>query len=356
MSTDLPGLRTRLADLADAPAPPSPFDAAATAARGRRRVLASRASAVGGGGALVTAAVVGIVMTFAPGAQRTAAASSALKGFPMVKLVDFGWLPASLPNVSYAAAADGKDNDVIAEGDKSPNGAPRVDLQLMAGHGPGTVNAQERLIPATLDDGRHAFWVTQAEAGGQFAGDFQLRFPAKDGRWVSLTWGVNWNQARTAEIAGAPVSTPMTSVPASAQWQRDLLRMATQVTDVPSGIPMPMRLSGIPAKFTPGTAFLWRPGQFGNGAPGTWSALISFSSGKLSVEVDVGPHGSLPETAPKAGDAASECKTSAGLDACVQTSGSSPEFERLGGAKGMLDHITLLGTGVDQWTTSFIVP
>lgn len=364
MNDEFTSLRTRLAELADAPAPASPFDATRTAASGRRRVLAYRTSAFGGGGALAVAAVVGIVAAFAPGTQPTSA-TSRIGTDPLVRKVDFGWLPASLPNVSYAATADGRADDVIAQGDIKPGGEPRVDLQVLPGDGPGTTSAYQRLIPTRLDDGRQAYWVTQPPGSGEMTGDFQLRFPTKSGSWVSMDWSANGNQAGYYLIAGAPQTaptvsparggTPPMSVPASAQWQRDLLHMATQVSDTPAQIPLPLHLTGLPPHFRPTTTFLWRPGDFGRSAPGTWSAMFMFTSGDLVASVDVGPHGSLAETVPPVA-AGTACTTAVGLDVCVQSSGRSPDFDRLGGAKGLLDHVTLLGPDEKQWTTDVIVP
>lgn len=367
MTDEFTGLAERLAELADAPAPASPFDAARTAAAGRRRVLSRRGSAVGGGGVLAVAAVVGIVLAFAPGA-RSRSVASAPPGDrldPLITVVDFGWLPASLPNVSYTATADGGGDTAIAQGEIRPQGEPRVDLRLLAGDGPGTASPGERMIPTRLDDGRQAFWVTQSPGGGRLTGVFQLRFPADDDHWASMDWSADGNQADVGKIAGVPTtaapsssgmdSAPPASVPASAQWQRDLLHMASQVTVTPRLVPLPLRLTGLPPDLRPGTAFLWRPGDFGKAAPGTWSALLMFYSGKLTASVDVGPHGTLAETAPPVAEG-TECATSAGLDVCVQYSGSSPAFSEIGGAKGLLKLVTLLGPDERDWTTEVIVP
>lgn len=367
MSDDFNGLRTRLAELADAPAPTSPFDPAQVAGVGRRRVLARRTSAFGGGGALAVAAVIGVVTAFGPAAQPTTANTGAPTD-PMVKLVDFGWLPAALPNVSYVAVPDSSANDVIAQGDKSPDGAPRVDLRLLPGSGPGSAGEGERMIPATLNDGRQAYWVTQAPAGGRFDGVVQLRFPTEDGRWLSLTWGVNWNQADISKIAGVPKATttqsaaagatytvPPATVPVSSEWQQTLLHIATRVTNRPADIPLPFRVNGLPQSFRPGVAYLWRPGAFGENAPGTWTALITFVSGDLTATIEADPHDASP-TATALEAPGTACTTSAGLDICVQASGSSPDFDRIGRAKGLLSHVTPLGPDEKQWTKEVIVP
>ena len=313
------------------------------------------------------AATLGIMTVFAPVATPPALAGSGNGADPLVAFVDFGWLPPSLPNVSYVATADGTGtgvNDVIAQGNRTPDGTPRVDLQLLPGDGPGTANADERMIPATLNDERRAYWVTKSPAGGRFAGDFQLRFPAEDGRWASLSWSVNGSGPNSSKISGVPASTrataskdgaPPTSVPVSAAWQQTLLHIATQVTNTPAKVPMPLRLTGLPSNFKPDTTLLWRPGRFGDGAPGTWSATLVLHSGDLTATIDVGPHNTLAETAsPQA--PGTECTTSEGLDACVQYAGSSPAFDKLGGAKGLLKLVTLLGPDEKNWTTNVIVP
>jgi hypothetical protein len=361
-------LRTRLAELADAPAPGSPFDAVRTAATGRRRVLARRTSTVGGTGVLAVAAVFGIAAVFGPGGSSASGDTGPASGIgadPMATYFDYGWLPASLPYVSYTASSIATHNDTIAQGDlTSPIGAPRVDLEVLPGNVPGTPNDAERFIPAKLDDGRPAYWVTQSYSHGDFAGDFQLRFPAKDGHWLSLTWGVNVlpsTREDYPEVAGVPTdpkagpgSSPPASVPVSAQWQKDLLRIATQVTNTPTQIPMPLRITGLPGNFQPSSTILWRPGDFGREAPGTWSVLLSFSAPGGGVSIDVGPHGTVADEKLPVKDA--ECKTVNGLDACVTAFGHLSAFEEIGGAKGLLKMVTLLGTDENQWTTSVLVP
>lgn len=366
MSTenDFSGLRSRLADLTEGPAPASPFDPVRTAAAGRRRVLARRTTAAGGTGTLAVAMVFGIVAAFAPGAPLPARPASGIGADPLAKRVDFGWLPASLPNVSYISTADGVGTEAVAEGNKTPDGAPRVDLMMLSGDGLSSLNGNERSIPVHLNDGREAYWVTQS-AGGGLTGDFQLRFPAKDGRWAEMQWSVNWGGVYTfTKISGAPgtvtVSPPdhsaPTSVPASPQWQQDLVHMATEVTDAPAQIPLPLRITGLPDGFKPETAFLWHPSMSGEGAPGTWNVLLIFDySGLIPTSLEVGPHGTLSEqTTPAA--KGTECTTSGGLDVCVQGGNGSRVLAEVGGQKGLLKMVTLLGPDEKQWTTDVMVP
>ena len=51
-----------------------------------------------------------------------------------------------------------------------------------------------------------------------------------------------------------------------------------------------------------------------------------------------------------------ECRTSGGLDVCVTSSGDFRAYKELGGAEGLLDRVTLLGTDEKQWTTNVFVP
>lgn len=360
-------LRTRLADLADAQAPASPFDAVRTAATGRRRVLARRASTVGSTGVLAVAVVFGIAAVFGSSGSPASAGTGPASGIgadPLAKYFDYGWLPASLPYVSYEAGAGATHSDAIAQGDiTSPIGAPRVDLRPLTGNVLGTATATERFIPTTLDDGRQAYWVTESYSGDQFIGDFQLRFQTENGHWVSLWWSVNGLSASKIDrvkVAGVPAdpnakpgSPPPTSVPVSAQWQKDLLRMATQVTDTPTQVPMPFQMTGLPADFRPAETLLWRPGgEFGDGAPGTWKATLMFAttSGGDEVTVEVGPHGTLADAK------TAQCKTVNGVDTCVVAAGHLRAFERLGGAKELLKRITPLGPDEKQWTTDVLVP
>jgi hypothetical protein len=74
------------------------------------------------------------------------------------------------------------------------------------------------------------------------------------------------------------------------------------------------------------------------------------TSPDLTAEIEVGLHGTLADTA------RAVCTTSAGLDACVWHGGSSAAFDEIGGAKGLLKHVTLLGPDEKNWTTDVLVP
>ena len=138
------------------------------------------------------AAVFGIVATFAPGAPLPAAAASGIGADPLAKRVDFGWLPASLPNVSYIATAGNAGTEAVAEGNKTPDGAPRVDLMLLSDDGLSTLNGNERWIPVHLDDGRKAYWVTQSVGGELRAISSCVSRPRTAAR-AEMAWSVNWS-------------------------------------------------------------------------------------------------------------------------------------------------------------------
>ncbi|ETK34125.1 sigma factor [Microbispora sp. ATCC PTA-5024] len=77
--------------------------------------------------------------------------------------------------------------------------------------------------------------------------------------------------------------------------------------------------------------------------------LRYFCANGLPITIDVSPRKTLPR--PRQ----AECTAAAGLDACVSAGGRTPAaLASIGGLRGMLDRITLLGTDERDWTTDVI--
>jgi hypothetical protein len=136
-------------------------------------------------------------------------------------------------------------------------------------------------------------------------------------------------------------------------------------------VPLPIHIEGLPKGVTLGEASLDDPAEVG--ATG-FSMGLAYQSGtepgtgrQVSISVSSGsqpkPAGSHTDALAKAGikvsptPARDTCKDSKGLHICVQEdpgpAGPDP-LASVGGAQGLLDRITSLGTDRANWTTHVV--
>ncbi|TQS22511.1 sigma factor [Microbispora sp. KK1-11] len=109
---------------------------------------------------------------------------------------------------------------------------------------------------------------------------------------------------------------------------------------------LPLRIDGLPAGVRVQEVHLWRPPLRGAGA---WELQLFLSANGLPVTVGVSPAGGSPQ--PRK----STCTSATGLDLCVQVDGPVPASLRaIGGPRGLLDRITVLGADERDWTTDVI--
>ncbi|WP_030276179.1 hypothetical protein [Streptomyces sp. NRRL B-24484] len=347
-----------LAELAESAAPPSAVDPGAAVRRGRGRVARRRMSVWGATAAVLlvcTSVAVGLGGRSAgpaspigpagpgggpavpsvtrppgtPGPDASAPGGAPVAdGFaPLSVEADFGWLPDPVRAVRYSSGANGP--LVQASGDATGGGmrfalvvypkgvTPELEQQ------PGETQTLRATAPL---GGREAFWVVSEVPSD---GPTVLRWRTADGRWAELT---------------------STSVP---QDQREALprRVAEKVVFGRRAVPLPVRLTGVPAAYAVTGADLLRPVS---GAGDWWLRLTVSVSPTQTFSTTVVPVGTdwLPRTqaVPGAGgtvDPAS-CRERDGLVLCVQI-GSNGALDAVGGVAGWLPHVVTVGTDPAAW-------
>jgi len=150
-----------------------------------------------------------------------------------------------------------------------------------------------------------------------------------------------------------------------AALQATLIKVADSVTADDSAVPMPIHIEGLPTGGTLVDASLEDPIVVGQ-HPSAVRTSLSYTDGKhldisfSIVVIPVGwtdPQSTVPASSyPKLpNDGTNACKDSEGLKICVLDShggisGVDP-LDSVGGAKGLLDRITSLGTDPADWTT-----
>ncbi|MEU6643451.1 hypothetical protein ABZ863_12975 [Saccharomonospora sp. NPDC046836] len=322
-------LTSALAELADEPAPPMrlDLDRARRAGRRRRRL---RHCSIAGGAAVILAAGLTLPQVFAPGeppdqgVALPAAEGASTEHNPLRAYADFGWLPDSIAGVGYAVGAHG--DNTLARGlgefpayiwlsvyDEEP-GLNGQQQQAFAG--------EPARVPAEVG-GRQGYWLTADARDPINGGDSYLRWQTEDGRWAELN----------AYYLNVP------------DPQQTLLRVAADVTFGTEPVPLPLRISELPANFRVEDALLSRP----SGPDGGWDMQLIYNVNGGRVTIDVQPQ---DQRGMQDGAA---CKTEKGLRACVTVhQPQAVELDRIGGVQGVLDRITLLGLDERDWTTRVV--
>ncbi|GAA1071169.1 hypothetical protein [Kitasatospora arboriphila] len=340
-----------LAELAESAAPPSGVDVCAAVRQGRGRVARRRMSVWGAAAAVLlvcssvaagvggrSAAPVGPAgpgagsaapsVTPRPGVPGPGAGAPAADGFaPLSVEADFGWLPEQVRAVRYSSGANGA--LVQASGDAAGGGmrfalvvypvgvTPELEQQ------PGRAETLRATAPV---GGREAYWVVSEERSD---GPTVLRWRTADGRWAELT---------------------SSSVP---QDQREALprRVAEKVAFGRRAVPLPVRLTGVPAAYAVTGADLLRPVS---GSGDWWLRLTVSVSPTQAFSTTVVPVGTdwLPRTraVPGSGGAVdpASCRERDGLMLCVQV-GSNGALDAVGGVAGWFPHVVAVGTDPAAW-------
>ncbi|MEU9047468.1 MULTISPECIES: hypothetical protein [unclassified Kitasatospora] len=357
MSTiDPHDLANRLAALADEPAPPPGFAAGRSLAEGatrlrRRRLavigtVAGATAAVVAGGALLlpgsgTAAPVlpaaPTVATTAPPtlAPSPTAAPDRAGADPLTPELRFGWLPewAGGDNgVGYQTAFHGIELQASGRGEN----APQLKLsQYPAGSRPpmtGAPGSAVRTEEAEPVDGRTAYWVvSDAQPDYQHT----LRWLTPSGSWAEL-----------AGSGGRP-----------ADITREVLhKVAAEVRYGTWDVPLPVRITGLPAAFEVTNVQLARPDA---NAKVPWSMWLMLEAEGRNVWFSVKP--STPgapasptgkDGSPNTGPNPPSCSADNGVQVCVGAGAElPPSLAQLGGLPWMLAHTKALGPDASAWTT-----
>ncbi|MEU7056751.1 hypothetical protein [Streptomyces sp. NPDC046197] len=344
-------LTRKLRELAASAAPGSGIDVARAVRDGRVRLRRRRFAALGTVAAVAAAtAAVSLLPAGgdraprpAPAATR-ASAAPAPDPDPLVVEASYGWLPANFDSVSYLPDHG---RTVVRADSRVRDGGVMGPMVWLKVYPAGTTPSTGRLfyqggprqyrVEAPQVDGRPAYWVgrspTAAEAPG---GDWYLRWQTADGRWAEL-------QAGYLEGTDA---------------QRILHRIAEGVIVARRAIPLPYRISGVPAGLRLFEATFLRGQQMVPEDHVPWTSSINFLADGMHIGTTIEPD--RPESAKSAADALgnghtrSTCIRQHGLKLCTESLNGVDAYRSVGGPKAWLKRFTLLGTNQRDWTTDVL--
>ncbi|MEY9858354.1 hypothetical protein ABH935_003969 [Catenulispora sp. GAS73] len=340
-------LKTSLEELADAEyadAPPTTVDIGRARADGRRRIATARLAPIGGGLALVAAcALVANGLGGTSPAERPATMSAGSGDLtagtdPLSEVASFGYVPDGY-QVATHVLGSGLTTVILQTKPMLPSQKPGdlipAELQLSS-----SATELKPVPPETTTEvkvkGSPKAYIVHDGDGTEIAD--RLQWQTASGSWFTL---VAFNKIHGAQL------------------QAMLVKVADSVTANGSAVPLPIHIDGVPKGATLGAASLADPIVVGQNPPAARTTL-DFGDGKsrfISFSIVVMPVGSTDPQGGKSGPPASTdaCKDSKGLRICVLdshdgASGVDP-LESVGGAKGLLDQITSLGTDRSNWTT-----
>jgi hypothetical protein len=352
-------LASELGVLVQDPPAPRGIDIAEAIRVGRRRRVRRRGAAAGGLALAITAAIaVGAIVSPASGADPATGMNHVVVDSrdPVTADADFGWLPAGVPWTTFASRPKATmGNEIIATGahlGDSPAGMPTLTLYVYP-KGIDPAKADEAISPwwtykaaAPPVNGRTAYWLKSSNPGQTTA---VLRWQAADGQWVELQ-------------AGGMATTTLTS---------DMLRTAAAVTVEEHSVPLPFTIQRLPGLgvFVASTALVQRDGRQVLDHSSIGFTLMDKQDTSPAYYLTVSPHtGAAAQSYPALGKEAIKnsggftkvCTTAHGLDACIEApadlvSGNSPSnLAAIGGLKGLLSRVTLLGPDPRNWTTEML--
>lgn len=355
MSLDAEAFASALDALAARDVPPSRVDADRARSDGRRILRRRRAAAgLGATGAVALVVVLALAAGAGPGTGRAPVGVPDGSGPPMPRTTHsadwdplvapgtFGWLPANARNVNYSVApGPGQGSTVLGMGSEISDGqvghdAARIwlaalDPRLPAPKaGPLDDGSGDILIPAPDVNNRAAFWLVDPAKRDPDRGKAgTLYFQGANGRWAKIN----------AYYLGAdPVADT-------------LLHVARTARIGDTAVPLPVRITGLPATATAPVAEVDRPTTI-SGA--TWSVGLTFNVADkhASINVQVLPATAIPAAGTKFGD---RCRADDGLLICASAIGKLDPQVLPGGIDGLLRDITSLGADPAHWTTDVVV-
>ena len=319
-------------------APVSTFDLGRAREDGRRRVRASRLAPIGGGVAMVAACalVVNGLGGLSPAGSDTSATSAAaghdFTGTdPLTAGARFGWLPAGFHATAHYSGDYG--NGVTAETDQTYSNTSTTPQSLAltsSATEPSEPNGVTRK-PTTVAGSRQAYLVKNPYVG---ANGLSVDWQTASGSWLRLSGVLAADQEAT------------------------LLKVADSAAADGTAVPLPIHVQGLPKGFALDAAELRDPSALGTDG---FNVLLQFhkpgaSSPSFSISASGGK--SVTPTNPKVATAyptGGTCKDSDGLHICVQDDQHDPDpLASIGGAKGLLDRITSLGTDKADWTINVV--
>ena len=354
-------LKFSLAELADADAPPSTIDIDKARHDGRRQAVVGRLAPIGTGVAVVAAcgiAVSGMVGGSAAKQSAPAGGSNATTqtqapakttGFtgtdPLHAHVRFGPLPAGW---QWGETEDGADygNHTAAFKGSDPTKDAFASIQITdQRRGPDKFGPNATSQVASVPGLSKAEYITVPADGIGFKEPmYHLQWQTAAGTWAVLSV----SHAGSADAAKALM---------------DSLAAGAVVGD--TEVPLPLHVDGLPKDFPAYSQELNVPG-LSTGGKKAFSVDLVFGSGGRQVLITAettgpssnpytkAPEGAAPPPPPSTPTVKPDraCKDDNGLTVCVTT--QVGVLDSVGGAKGLLDHITSLGTDRANWTTHVI--
>ncbi|SDW29558.1 hypothetical protein SAMN05421504_101187 [Amycolatopsis xylanica] len=320
-------LGTLMRELADEPAPPMALDLDKARRTGdRRRRLRTTALAAGCAAVVAAGAITAIELTDTAkpvpplAAPPQPAPSPPPTDNPLVAKASFGWLPDGVGNIEYGVGDHGDYTLALGRGQR----APMIWLAVFDQEPPldriRDMGGKAQRVPVQV--GAHpGYWVTTNPADPLNAGNTYLRWPIGDGRWAEIhAYYLDFPEVRQA-----------------------LLRVAGSVTFATRGVPLPLRIAGLPPGFQLSDGQLWRRPD-SDGVP--WKLQLSYTVNGANVLIEVAPPGGFPVK-----DGSPVCTTGNGLKVCVTVDREAAAGVDL---KALLGRITLLGVDERTWTPHVI--
>ncbi|MDX2649389.1 hypothetical protein PV341_38660 [Streptomyces sp. PA03-1a] len=348
-------LTRELGELAGTAAPASGVDVGRAVREGRVRVRRRRFAALGAVAAAVAAtAVVSFLPPGVDRAERPTPAASRVWTAPtpapdtghalLTVEASFGWLPKNIDALGYLPE---KGKTVVRAQGKVPEGGSVAPILWLKVYPEGTTPStgrpfypggpRQHRVEAPSVNGRPAYWVGKsATAAWGPAGGWTLRWQTADGRWAELS---------AEYMAGTGA-------------QEILHRIAEGVVVAHRAIPLPFRISDVPAGLTLSSAYFQEdPTPWARHVP--WTTTISFLVGGRYITTTVQPD--LPEPAKSSPPVGSQhvppkptCVRERGLKLCTESMYGVDAYRTVGGPKAWLKRFTLLGTDQHDWTTNVL--
>ena len=339
-----------------AAAPASTIDIGRARADGRRKASAHRLAAIGGGVAVVAACalVVNALGGTSPAAGKNVGAGTGQQHFtgtdPLTAIGKFGWLPPGFQTSMYAGGVNHGNGVTARTKPAAQTGVPVTP--------PGLILTSSRVEPThpdyykktetTVKGSSKAYILHNPGDAPDIPDELSLEWQTASGSWFTL--GGDY------EIHGAELEALLTKV-------------AESVVTHSTAVPLPIHVEGLPKGVNLGDGLLQDPAVVGeDGFQLTLGYQIAPNQGSFSVSaMPIGwqavPPNGISKTQQAGGqsttpvdDATHACKDSDGLRICVVNYGENgvDSLASVGGAKGLLDRITSLGTDRANWTTNVV--
>jgi len=343
MSLDTDELLVRLNEMAEEPAPADPLDIAGAIRVGRRRLVRRRLARTAGVGVLACAVGLGVFVLPGGGTEVSAAKGGVGHGTlqgtdPLVAPYGFGWLPAGFNNLGSGWITSGEKGveqqpEAIAllRGNDAVNISyyrlDKGEQPTLDGFVKGKIVTGTEVATAPIN-GMPAFWgVLPGMPQRQ-----QLFWKLPDGQLAGLE-GDNL-PGHVADPAGT------------------LRRIAAEMREGDHPVPLPLRISGLPKEFMLRNVTLTT--NLNNNA--SWTEMVQYATPSgvvFSIWATAGPgwQGGAAGTG-----TVSVTTKGVLVSAFKENQSNTASLDAIGGLKGVLNHVVVLGNDSANWTTEAFLP